>query len=91
MRPILLECLQVVHMNISQKLNTSLLQAYSFFISISIFLDILLSPLNISIYSCPVKVVLPPLHPRTQGILQFLVTGIMVSSQVFLKGSDKII
>lgn len=44
------------------------------------FVDSLIPPLNMSMYSCTVELALPPLQPLVDGILQCSVIGIMVSS-----------
>jgi hypothetical protein len=57
---------------------------------VSITAEILLPPLNKSMYSHPVTAVLSPLEPLMHDILQCLVNGIMVSSQViFVKGPTR--
>lgn len=66
-------------------------QRHSYCKILSLFLSSLFPPSNTSIYSCLVKVSVPPLQPLSHDILLHLVIGIMVSSHAFFKRTKQMI
>jgi len=72
------------HVKTSKKF-TILLKAQLFFSTASILVPFLLPPFNKSMHSCPVKVILLPLQPLENAILQCLFIWIMGSSQTVFK------
>ena len=79
--------LQVGHIKIPHYFATALLKAYLFLSAVSIFVKTLFPPENKGMYYRSVQILLlSPLQPLYNGILQCFVIGFAVSSQAFPRG-----